>query len=93
MVHQIITRISGYSVFGAILGIFIGLNIYSWGNDELFEYLFLLVPLILFFAAAMYVSFYGKGSMTSYSVMGFFTGYVFLVFLTVLFTQDLEWGL
>ena len=50
----------------------------------------LLVPLILFFVVVMYVSFYGKDSMISYSVAGFFTGYVFLVFLTVLLTQDPE---
>ena len=89
MDNRLLAHLLVSGAIGAVIGILIGLNLGSWG--ETYEYLFLLVPLILFFAAAMYVSFYGKGSMTSYSVMGFFTGYVFLVLLTVLFTQDLSW--
>ena len=91
MNNRLLAHIAVFGIFGAITGVLIGLNLNSWG--ETYEYLFLLVPLILFFASVMYVSFYGKGSMTSYSVAAFFTGYIFLVFLTVLFTQDLEWGL
>ena len=89
MDNRLLAHLLVSGAIGAVIGILIGFNLGSWG--ETYEYLFLLLPLILFFAAAMYVSFYGKGSMTSYSVMGFFTGYVFLVFLTVMFTQDLSW--
>lgn len=91
MDNRLLAHLLVFGVFGAILGLFIGLNLGSWG--ETYEYLFLLLPLILFFVSVMYVSFYGKGSMTSYSVAAYFTGYVILVFLTVLFTQDLDWGL
>ena len=91
MNDRLLAHLLVFGVFGALTGVLIGMNLNSWG--ETYEYLFLLFPLILFFVSVMYVSFYGKGSMTSYSVAAFFTGYVIPVFLTVLFTQNLKWVL
>ena len=76
-----------FAVFGAIIGIFVGINLYTWGDDFLYETLCLTVPLVMFALATFFYSFCRPDSRFAMSLSALLFGYVVASFTAGFFSQ------
>ena len=76
-----------FAVFGAIIGVFVGINLYTWGDDFLYETLCLTVPMVLFALAMFFFSFCRPDSRFAMSVSALLGGYVVSAFTAAYFSQ------
>ena len=76
-----------FAVFGAITGVFVGINLYTWGDDFLYETLCLTVPLVMFAAVMLFYSFCRPDSKIAMSISALLGGYVVVAFTVAYFCQ------